>query len=441
MGGIKEAWNGVSTVWDTIKEAAGDKGLASVPLGVAHFGQNIGRKIGVKVGRLFAYDTADDMIYVSEGQTTLDGSLFEELYPDGSVDYESREGNDGVDHKFMKVNADYETEMHSGWVQSAHTKDYNVLSNQERAIYELTLASKKFAYSCINNLQDENANGSLSDERQTALDDNMNEYFSKLEHYKELCDKNNLDFNTVLLGASVELQTECADYNNNYVVNGMSKAVTNAAHLALAKCGKNYGFEDVLCPALSGQVSYEDTVSLDDVPDEAKTRVRVLLDNLSNALHNFHPIKGIKNFFTGTKDVVVDTAKDYTEGLDAAYDQTMLDGVETRKDIGEGIKSLEDNLENAGEKAMNGVNDIADTAGEVYDRARDGISDEDKEYYKDTAFNITDKIKDFAGKALNTVNDMADSFKEQHDRSREGFDDMIDGWAGESENDEPEISD
>lgn len=197
----------------------------------------------------------DDNVVIRSGTKTLIGDDFSSLYE--SSELKELSTSDGNKISVIKSTSKYGTEMMNGNLMVDSQSEYNVFTDDRKAAYEITLMSKKYAsmYS-----GDTAANEKLSEE-----------YADKMSKYKTYCDEQGISWNRVMYFASSELQTESYTRSqeagkSTYLLPGETNCVTaeanrvlvNKAHSLLTTCMGDY--EDTLCPALGGSITYEQTL-------------------------------------------------------------------------------------------------------------------------------------------------------------------------------------
>lgn len=183
--------------------------------------------------------SSDDNIYVPVDQKTLIGTDFSSLY-NGRISADTLQTDQG-DLQFLKVKADYDTELRSGYCVRLEPTSYDALNVRNKAIYEVTLLSKAYA---------DQYDG-------TNTDSIVSSYRETMNQYKTACEANGLNWDSVLSDVSTELQTE----NHWYKQEGKSDEfdMASKAHaLMLTAAGPD--FHDSLVPAFTGEFSYEDTI-------------------------------------------------------------------------------------------------------------------------------------------------------------------------------------
>lgn len=301
---------------------------------VSKFGSGIKSKI------VSDYSKADDNIIIPVGSKTLLGDNFESLYESTSTrEYPASDGSTLVG---IEGNCSYETEMRSGMCSLVNQTSYDLLADNEKAMYEITLLSKKYA--------------SEYGEAAMTNDSVAQDYTDKMSQYRAYCEANNIDWGLVCNGVNIELQTECAAYlsagdklfSNPSATNAdSSRIVTNRAHGLVLQCVPD-GYEDSLCAGAYvnyPNISYEDT--LDTAPHYSNFLIRVkdCFVEKWNKISKYlpHPIKFMKSaFFSVTDelgsltDASVDTAlenrQEAIEAVDEMKTKTdeFIDGVKDK---------------------------------------------------------------------------------------------------------------
>lgn len=253
-------------------------------------------------------DDDNDHIYIPQGTKTLLGDDFESLYP--SYEYVDMTNENGTQSKYIECTGSYATEMRSGNASSNIDIAYNNMSGDKvKAIYEITLLSKRYA-------------SEYSDDNPANNDAIAEAYAQKMSQYQNYCESNGIEWVDVMYQVSSELQTESYEYGqeSKNIIHGKdsdgSRIVANRAHGMLRKCMPD-GYEDKLIPTLSGKMSYEDTL---DTEPKSETWFETIgekfieaVKSIKDKASNFHPFKSMGEF-----------AKDYKDGLMVYYDTMGL---------------------------------------------------------------------------------------------------------------------
>lgn len=231
----------------------------------------------------------DDNIYVPMGKKTLIGDSFESLY----TGYEVKEytASNGNTFTAIESTSSYNTEMVSSDLIGSSPVEYDVLSDDRKAAYEITLLSKKYANMYTENLTD---NEKISQE-----------YSDKMCAYREYCETQGISWNRVVQLSSSELQAE--SYVHSEEAKGFmfsteaegNRVLSNKAHSILKSCTSDC--EDTLPLFLEGKITYEET--LDTSPDSVgffnnvKTWFTEKWQAIKEAMP--HPWQSIKNAVGG----------------------------------------------------------------------------------------------------------------------------------------------
>lgn len=234
----------------------------------------------------------DDNVYIPAGTKTLIGQDFESLYE--STKIKSYANSDGTESDYIVSTSSYYTEMRSGNASANEAWSYDEASGDKvKAIYEITLLSKKYSY-----LYEEG-----NDTKNALLE---TEYADYMSQYRGYCESNGISWDDVMTGVSAELQTECAHYmdDSDNIFKGSkaeeNRVIVNRAHSMLTGC-MSEGYTDQLIPALEGKITYEDT--LDTNPKDVnfliniKNKFTEFWDNVKDKMP--HPFRAIKETVSG----------------------------------------------------------------------------------------------------------------------------------------------
>lgn len=236
----------------------------------------------------------DDNIVVPMGTKTLLGEDFESLYPETKT--ETMKDTNGEENSYI-VSTDkaYQTEMHA--LTAGHWTSYDLCGTRARAVYEMTLVSKKYAY------EYQTAKG---DAKQQSIDD----YTTTMAFYKQFCEENDIGWGQVLQDVSAELQVESYDYAETShklvgdIVNRFGKKgvnwdenriIANRAHL-MVKGVMPEGTEDQLATRLVGKTTYEKTLDT-NIDEDTTLSARVALafksayEKVRDFVKNSFPVK------------------------------------------------------------------------------------------------------------------------------------------------------
>lgn len=231
----------IPSLWSTLGESAGMVGRKLTTVDADKTSSKFFNYIGAQ----------DDNIVVPVGTKTLLGANFEALYPETTV--KSAKGTDGKEAEYIdSTDRAYQTEFHA--LKAGHWTSYDLCGTRMKAVYEMTLLSKRYAYDYQN--ADEQG-------KQQCIDD----YSDIMALYKQFCDSNNIGWGRVLQDVSAELQVEGYNYgeSSHKLIQGpnidwdQNRIIANRAHL-LVKGVMPDGMTDELAIKLQGKTTYEKTL-------------------------------------------------------------------------------------------------------------------------------------------------------------------------------------
>jgi len=373
---------------------------------------------------LFSYkNDFDDRIEVQAGTQTLLGEDFSSLYE--SCEISSIDAGQGTSVDVLKATCSYPTEMHSGNLVMGDWTDYASIPIDKRACYEVALLTKKYA--------------ALPES-----DENANAYADKMAHYRQFCESNGMDWNTVIYNVSGELQTEVADYkglsedkSNLYsqVTKDAALARSQAAdaHNMLLTCAPE-GYTDELLPALAGKVTYEDTT---DTTYDASFKAKsvgffAVVHSAFVAIYEKlpHPIEWMKSVFNNMKhegECIVENTRGLMDDFETQHNARMQEGEE----ILEQINGVKTDLSNTG-------------AGQAVQNANDAMQNEVQEIWEDPSQEIQD-ARDWASEKADQAKPYVDAAENAldaaGDKIQERTDEFVEQWATPEDQSTPESSD
>lgn len=296
----------------------------------------------------------DDNVYIPSGTKTLLGEDFTNLYV--SSEFRSYENSDGSISSYIVSTSPYATEMKSGNATANEPWSYDEASGPKvKAIYEITLLSKKYA----SQYQEGNV---------TANDKLSTEYADYMSRYRAVCEQQGISWNEVMTGVSAEMQTQCYYFTEESKdVLGASNAddnrvLVNRAHNMLKEC-MDENYEDTLLPSLVGKLSYEDTLDVESKDVGFFTNIGTKFSEFwSNLKDNWpHPFRAMKNAITGYVSNVVDIA-DSQDSEPLLSSESLVDTMNNVSDIKEDVKSeIKDIASDYGAKADEYLGDIIDS--------------------------------------------------------------------------------
>ena len=370
----------------------------------------------IKNLQLFHYGNSyDDRIEVKSGTITLLGNDFSSLYESSTTKQVQAQSADGtaVSVDVLRSTCSYPTEMHSSDLKRFAWSEYDTLTDQTKAAYEVTLLTKKYA-------------------AMPESDENAQAYANTMALYRQYCDANNISWNTVIHDVSTELQTEVSDYkvaadDKSDVYNQIglsadkSRAQAADAHNLLLTCAPE-GYEDALAIGLDSSITYEDTCdSSYDGSFIAHTAgffavVHGMFASICDKLP--HPIEWAKTVFNNLKNEGKAFA-DNTKALMEDFDQQSDARIAEYDEIAQQFMGIKD--------------DIGSTkAGQAADKAGDAISDEVQQTFEDPSQEIQDGrdwLKDKANQAAPYVDAAGNALDAAGDVVKERVDEFVDKWA------------
>lgn len=246
----------------------------------------------------------DDNIIVPKDAKTLLGEDVSVLYEEYTV--ESREGDDGTSQEYITGdNKAYQTELYT--ITRPHTTSYDICTNHEKAVYEITLLSKKAAY----------------EYQHTGDNKYIDEYSARMAMYQQFCTSNNMDWKQVLQDVSYELQDESYNYKqkSEKVIQTVNwdedRVYANQAHLFL-KSVMPSDMTDKFDPRLPSDFTYDDTL---DTQDNSKTGAERVGSSFGNAIVKLgDAIKnsGIGKAVAGVFSFAAGSVKKFVDAFSAA---------------------------------------------------------------------------------------------------------------------------
>lgn len=362
-----------------------------------------------------AETTYDDKLEVPVGTKTLLGNDFSSLYESCSTDSITSKNSDGADLTVdvLKSTCSYPTEMHTAILSSASWSNYDTLSPAQKAAYEVTLLSKKYA--------------TMSDSTETAT-----EYATVMANYRQYCDQNGIVWNDVVQTASNELQLEVSDYQvetqdklNVYEQIGRnaakSKAQSAEAHNLLLSCAPE-GYQDQTAPGMDSSVSYEDTcdATYDNSPIAHAAGFFVVVNGVFSAIYDKLPHLGswAKSVFNNLKNEGQNFANN-TEALMEDWDQQSDARLQEYSEVGDQLQGIKE--------------DVSNTApGQVVEDAGDKLSEEIPQAFEDPSQPIQDGrdwLKDKYQQAEPYIDAAGNALKSAGEKAKGYADDFVDKWS------------
>ena len=347
----------------------------------------------------------DDNIYIPVGTKTLLGEDFSSLYVSSKP--VGKALDTGENQFFIEPSDEYDTEMHSDMCSLSVSQGYDALSLKERAMYEVVLLSKKASYEILN--------GGNSDKISS-------EYADKMNAYRSYCESNGVDWNNVIVGCSVELQTEARDYlkskdsvlpGESYSRADMNRVVTNCAHNVVILSG-GASFKDELVPALSQDITYEDTmnVSLDYSGSTLSKVANTSTDFLGRILHAIKDKLSIKDNETNKNPSVFASIKqslsETMESIVRFYDNKVAHVNENVADY----LSEDDYVQNSMSDESGFVESDVEEQFEVLSEQQSDLQAEQQQFESNPYYEAVGVERDTVDGLKETVNDIKDGVVE-----------------------------
>lgn len=361
---------------------------------------------------VFSYnDNYDDRIEIQAGTQTLLGEDFASLYE--SCETTALNPGNGTSVSVLKSTCSYPTEMHSGNLVMGDWSDYSNVPVDKRASYEVALLTKKYA--------------ALPES-----DENANAYADTMARYRQFCDANGVDWNSVIYNVSGELQTEVADYkeigDNKSDLYAqvtkkadLSRAQAADAHNLLLTCAPE-GYEDTLLPNLAGRVTYEDTTdtTYDDSFQAKSVGFFAVVHSAFVAIYEHlpHPIEWMKTVFHNMSqegENIVENTKGLVEEWDEQSDARIAEG----EQVLEQINGARTDLANTG-------------AGQAVQDANDAMQDEVQQIWADPSQEVQDArdwIGEKADQARPYIDAAGNALHNAGERIQERSDEFVEKWA------------
>lgn len=370
----------------------------------------------IKNTQLAHYDSGyDDNIDMPAGTLTLLGADFTTLYESSSTQSVAALDSDGnaVDIDVIKADCSYPTEMHtSGYSWT----DYNNLSDTVKAVMEITLLTKKYA--------------ALPD-----TEDNAESYAGQMALYRQYCDNNNLEWESIVGASSLELQQEVVDYTNSgkskldlydQLTQNSAKSAAQAvdAHNLLLTCLPEGATDPVLSSIQDGttDVSYEDT--LDATYDSSFTAKGVaFLGWVSAAFKEIydklpHPIEWAKSVWSNIKNFASDYAAN-AEALADDFDQQSNARSQELEDTLTEIGNISSDIKNS-------------TVGQKIDEINGAISDEVQQFSTDPSGEIAEGrewLNEKTEQAKPYIDAAGDVLQTTGENIREQANEFVEKWS------------
>ena len=399
---------------DTVKETA----KSTFGKTTSKVGSWLATPVGA-VKDMFSSDQADDNVFVPDDYKTLVGDNFTSLYQSTST--LTKVTDDGLSHSFIKSTSPYDAELHSGFGTMSSATSYDALDDRLKAIYEITLLSKKYSY---NYKDDDVAHNDLLG----------NEYVQKMTQYRDYCVQSGLDWNDIISAVSIELQTETRDYikSDDTVFGSMAKTadtervIANRAHNMVVACADD-GYVDTLAPALESDISYEDTTNmLSDMTRDGKSvkdfnNVTAWISSIFNkfklVVAHLPLIGGFFKDKSEEKPSAVNTAKELL-----AEDLQNIKALDVQgvQDCAETMQEWEENAEQVNQYAAHGVDATKAFTEEVINDGKEGVQ---------TALDNNTSLQDAFDTVTTSISNEYDNFKNSvPDVVKDGAEYLYDGF-------------
>ena len=184
----------------------------------------------------------DDNICVPVGQKTLLGQDFQSLFNRSTkFSMTTMTTDTGQPKKYIGANTNYDVNMYGG-LSKTEPVEYDALTPDAKAVYEVTLLSKAYA-----------------SEMGKGNDDVLSQsYKSMMQAYQSVCENSGVSWAHVLNCVSDELQAENVAAKNRGDIDEFN-AASNAHRMMLTAAPAD--FQDSLSIAYAGQFNYEDTIN------------------------------------------------------------------------------------------------------------------------------------------------------------------------------------
>lgn len=369
--------------------------------------------------QLFDAETVyDDGIEVKSDTKTLLGNDFASLYASCETASIQAQNSDGslYDMEVLRATCEYPTEMHSLYLKNVAWGEYDTLSPEQKAAYEVTLLTKKYA-----------AMDTPSGENQAA-----SEYADTMAQYRQYCDQNGIAWESVIQSASTEMQMEVSDYQveskdslNIYEQVGRgaakAKAQSAAAHNLLLACAPE-GYQDQPAAGMDSSVTYEDTCddSYNGSPVAHAAGFFVVVQGMFAAVYDKLPHVGTwaKSVFENLKN----EGKSFTENTQALMEEWDQQSDARINEYGEVIDQFEGIKEDIGNTGV----------GQAVDEAGDKISEEIPQAFEDPSQSIQDGrdwLKEKYNQAEPYIDAAGNALKSAGSKVRDYADDFVDKWA------------
>lgn len=370
--------------------------------------------------QLFDAETVyDDRIEVKAGTKTLLGNDFSSLYASCETTSVQAQNSDGsvYDMEVLRATCAYPTEMHSSYLKNTAWSEYDTLSPEQKAAYEVTLLTKKYAA----------MDTPSAEENQSA-----SEYANTMAQYRQYCDQNGIAWESVIQSASTEMQMEVSDYQvdsgdsmNIYEQVGRSaakaKAQSAAAHNLLLACAPE-GYQDQTATGMDSSVTYEDTCddSYDGSPVAHAAGFFVVVHGMFSAIYEKlpHPVKWAKSVFENLKN----EGRNFTENTQALIEEWDQQSDARINEYGEVVDQFEGIKEDIGNTGV----------GQAVEKAGDKVSEEIPRAFEDPSQSIQDGrdwLKEKYNQAEPYIDAAGNALKSAGSKAREYADEFVDKWS------------
>lgn len=369
----------------------------------------------------------DDRIEVKAGTSTLLGEDFSTLYEScRTVSVQAQDADGSVyDMDVLQADCSYPTEMHSAYLRSNTWGEYDTLSMEQKAVYEVTLLSKKYA------AMDTSATGS---EEEAASG-----YAGIMAQYRQYCEQNGIAWDGVVQAASTELQLEVSDYHvetkdslNLYEQVGRnaarSKAQSAEAHNLLLACAPE-GYQDQPAPGLDSSLTYEDTcdASYDGSVVAHAAGFFAVVHGVFSAVYDKLPHVGkwAKSVFENLKREGQNFAQN-TQALMEEWNQQSDARIQEYQEVAEQFQGIKE--------------DIMDTGpGQAAEDAGDRLSEEIPQMFEDPSQSIQDGrdwLKDKYGQVRPYVDAAGNALESTGNRLKDRADAFVEKWSSQGDPEE-----
>jgi len=271
--------------------------VTAAPEAVGDIAYNIGAK---------ASDTKYNKIAIQNGTKTLLGEDASDMFWNPEV--VNRTASDGSIYSEITTSEKYDTDLMM-LLGGQSDVDYQTMDDDKKMAYEMLMYTKKYAAMTPGEVNP----------------DNLAEYQTKMNQYKELCDsRDDLNWESVVGLVSTELQQESMTYSeeSSDVLDGAknedNRLIATTSHNFLLEATKD-SYKDVehIRVAANEDFSYADTLDMDDKKIDLKwgpaTTAFSMLSNLGHKIKDW--FVSVKESFSSDINLS-QTAEELVENID-----------------------------------------------------------------------------------------------------------------------------